>query len=175
MSKNLRIALIVFVLLVFCMGFYFSPYLAVHNMRNAAAGNDGEALSGYVDFPLLRESLKANFNAKLVSEAAKNKNPFETFGSALAMAMIGPMVDAMVTPESVAMMMKGKKPKLSPPGDKPAVQEKPEADNTETSMAYRGLNKFVLSIRQKDKTDEPIELIFRRNTLFFWKLSSLRM
>jgi hypothetical protein len=88
--------------------FYFTPHLAVQNMKEAADERDANKLSRYIDFPAVRESMKATLNAKLMSEMAKNKksdSPFAGLGAAFAMAMVGPMVDAMVTPEALTMMM----------------------------------------------------------------------
>src|SRR4029077_13409712 len=79
--------------------FYFTPHLAVHTMRDAANAKDAPKLSRYIDFPAVRESVKATFNAKMMFEMAKpgrSDNQFAGLGAALAMAMIGPMVDAMI-------------------------------------------------------------------------------
>jgi len=176
-NKNIRIGLVL-VALVLCIGFYLSPYLSVYNMRNAAERKDVDALSSYVDYPLLRESLKANFNAKMAGEAAKdqNANPFKVFGAALASAYMNPLIDALVTPENLAsLMMKSKKPQL----DKTVTQSTSEKtqfyeSNIETTMSYKGLNRFVVQVKTKDRPDAQMELIFKRDGLISWKLASLR-
>ncbi len=177
MSKNLWFALVGFVVLVVCTGFYFSPHLAVHNMKKAAEAKDADALSSYVDFPSLRESLNANFNAKMVSEVAKSKSgdPFEALGAAIATALINPMIDALVTPESLAILTKGEKPEMSQSGNESKIQSAPERANTETSMSYKGLNRFIVRVKEKDSTEEPIEFIFKRDGIISWKLSGLRI
>ena len=51
-------ALLVFVLLVGLAGWLaLTPYLAVRGMKSAADAKDSAALSAYVDFPAVRESL----------------------------------------------------------------------------------------------------------------------
>ncbi|MGB5156708.1 DUF2939 domain-containing protein [Desulfobacterium sp. N47] len=116
--------------------FYYTPHWALSNMKEAAENRDADRLSEYVDFPALKESLKANFNAMMATEVSNNMsdNPFGAFGAALAAAFINPMIDNLVTPESLAMMMKGEKPKLEKTNlenekDKPNTEE-----NTETTM-----------------------------------------
>lgn len=177
MSKNLRFALVGVIVLVVCTGFYFSPYLAVYNMKKAAEAKDADALSSYVDYPSLRETLKANFNAKMASEVAKSQtgNPFEALGSALAAALINPMIDALVTPESLAMLMKGEKPQLDKSGRESTDKAKSDESNTETSMSYKGFNRFVVKVKGKDNTEAPVEFIFKRDGLISWKLTSLRL
>lgn len=164
------------IVLVAC--FYFTPYWAVANMKAAAENRDAEALSEYVDFPSLKESLKANFNAMMASEVSKNMsdNPFGAFGAALASAFINPMIDNLVTPESLAMMMKGEKPDLNQTENSdykniPSNQE----DNTETTMNYYNFNSFIVTIKEKESPDEPIKMIFKRHGITSWKLSALHL
>ena len=87
--------------------FYFTPHIAANNMKEAAQANDSVTLSSYINFPSVKDSLKANFNAMLVTDVVniKDSNPFDALGAAMAAAFISPMIDALVTPESLAMMM----------------------------------------------------------------------
>lgn len=157
----------------FSTWFYFTPHLAVSGMKSAAESKDAVKLSGYVNFPALKESLKASFNAKLASEVAKEKDgsPFAALGTAMAAAFINPMIDALVTPESLAMMMKGDKPQ---PADK-AEQTKPSDSDADTSMSYESFDRFVVTVKKRGSTDEPLGLVFNRDGMFSWKLSALRL
>lgn len=114
MSTKIKLS-IALIFVAFSTWFYFTPHLAVSGMKSAAEAKDAAKLSRYVNFPALKESLKADFNAKLASEVAKETdgNLFAVLGAALAAAFINPMIDALVTPESLAMMMKGDKPQLA--------------------------------------------------------------
>lgn len=177
MDKNAKLWVVGCFVLVFSIGFYFTPHLAVHNMKKAAEAKDADALSSYVDYPSLRESLKANFNAKMASEVAKSQsdNPFEALGAALAAALINPMIDALVTPESLAILMKGEKPELDKSGGESTNKAKSDEIDTETSISYKGLNRFVYKVKEKGNTEEPVELYFRRDGFISWKLTSLRL
>src|SRR5256885_3284520 len=42
---------------------YASPYIALHQIGKAVERRDAQALSGYVDFPALRESIKGQMMA----------------------------------------------------------------------------------------------------------------
>lgn len=171
--------------------FYFTPYIAVHNMRKAAEAKDAVKLADYVNFPALRESLKASFNAKFVGEMAKAKsddrdNPFMPLVTMLTTVMIGQMVDAFITPEAIAAMMKGEEPTLKPkPGSAPAATTAPSAPSTpaaaakedlEVSMNYETIDRFVMTTKatKADKT-VVIAFVFTRDGLASWKLSAVRL
>ena len=155
------------------MWFYFTPHLAVREMKSAAEAKDAAKLSGYVDYPVLKESLKASFNAKLASEVVKEHegNPLAAFGTAMAAIFINQMIDVLVTPESLAMMMKGDKPQ---PAEK-SKQAKPSDSDADTSMSYESFDRFVVTVKKKGSTDEPLGLVFIRDGMFSWKLSALRL
>lgn len=174
MNKKMRIALAA-LLVVLGVWFYCTPYLAVNSMRSAAEGKNAAKFSGYVDFPAVKEDLKATFNAKLAAQMGKEKgeNPFAAMGEAMAAALINPIVEALVTPESLASMMEGEKEKApSAENDSKSSESKP---TTETSMAYEGLNRFVVTVTQKKETGEAIGLVFHRVGFFSWKLAALRL
>ena len=162
---------------------FFTPYLAFRGMRAAAEARDAEALSAYIDYPVLKENLKASFNARLLGQAreASQDNPFAGLGAALASLVVGPMVDAFVTPQALAEMMKGEKPRLirrAEPADTPAsgsTDGKP-ARRARTSMGYEDVNRFVITVSPADRPDaEPLRLVLQRQGLASWKLSAVRL
>lgn len=171
------------VAVAFSTWFYFTPYLTVNAMKSAAEAKDATKLSDYVNFPAVKDSLKASLNAKLASDVSKNNgNPFGALGAAMAAAFINPMIDALVTPESLAMMMKGEKPKpannstQSPsPASSEVVASESSESNDDTSMSYENFDRFVVTVKKKGSTEEPFGLVFNRDGLFSWKLSALRL
>lgn len=174
MNKKVRIALAA-LLVVLTVWLYCTPYLAVNGMRSAAEEKNADKLSGYVDFPAVKEDLKANLNAKLTAQLGKEKgeNPFAAMGEAMAEALINPIVEALVTPESLAIMMEGEKEQAPPAGNEGKSSE--SKPTTETSMAYEGLNRFVFTVTQQKGTGGAIGLVFHREGLFSWKLAALRL
>lgn len=158
---------------IFSTWFYFAPYLAVSGMKSAAEAKDAVKLSDYVNFPALKESLKASFNAKLTSDVVKEKdgNPFAALGATLAAAFINQMIDAFVTPESLAMMMRGDKPQSAKNIEKTKFLD----SNVDTSMTYESFDRFVVTVKKKGTTEEPLGLVFNRDGMFSWKLSAVRL
>ena len=175
MNKKVTIAIAAF-LVVFGVWFYCTPYLAVNSMRSAAEEKNAAKLSGYVNYPAVKEDLRTTFNAKLAAQMGKEKgeNPFAAMGDAMVAALINPIVEALVTPESLAIMMEGDNEQTQPAENdtKPSEAKNPGA---ETSMGYEGLNRFVFTVTQKNETGEAIGLVFHREGIFSWKLSALRL
>lgn len=166
------------------VGFFFSPYWAVHNIRQAALEKDAAALSDHVDYPALRESLKANVNALLAQEVAKKSdNPLEAFGAALAAAFVNPLIDALVTPESLTMLLAGEKPDVRKLGaaawnkpSSPKAEGKPaETSDVDMTGRYESLNRFIVKVKEKGSSGPPVELVLIRHGLLSWKLSALRL
>ncbi|WP_417069815.1 DUF2939 domain-containing protein [Niveibacterium terrae] len=172
MSGKIKIS-IAALFVVLGVGFFFTPYLAVNSLRSAAEARDAEKLASHVDFPALKESLKATFNARLAAEVAKGKqgNAFSALGAAMAAAFINPMIDALVTPESLAMMMKGAKPQSGKDGV-PSKESDPGAD---ISMSYESFNRFVVAVKARGEAEEPVVFVFNRDGIIFWKLSAIRL
>ncbi len=108
--KYLTAGLISFLLTVFAVYVIASPYSSLWSMKSAAENKDAETFSSYIDFPKLRENLKAELNAKMLENVAKDDglkdNPFSGLALAAAPMMINNMVDAFVSPQGIEKLFK---------------------------------------------------------------------
>jgi hypothetical protein len=182
-----KILLILFFILIVLGGvwFYFTPYISFHNMRLAAENRDAVTLSDYIDYPSLKESLKVNLHAMMSgkSQGKKDTDPFDKMGEAIATAFINPVIDAFVTPENLSMMMRGYIPPLnksertSEKKTENGTRKKTSHDDSdiETSMYYESFNRFVVKVKNKGSAENPVELIFRRDGVIYWKLSAIKL
>lgn len=153
--------------------FYFTPHLTFHSMKSSAEASDSAAFNGYIDFPALKENLKGDLNAKLAEEAAKAGG--NAMGGAMfAAAFMGPMIDALVTPQSIELLMRGENPTSRKKGSGQST-EQPDDAGVEIEMGYEGFNSFVLNAKQKDDQGEPVGLVLKRDGLFSWKLAAVRL
>jgi hypothetical protein len=177
---------IAFLALLLVVGFgvwlYFTPQLALASMRDAAAARNAGELSSYVDYPSLRASLKVALQSKMAALAKDQTNPLLALGASLAGNFVDPMIDNLVTPQSMALMLSGVPPTMleHPPGDSAASSNPDPAAAapqamTETSTRYDGLNTYVAIVRRKDWPWQPVELELRRDGLASWKLSAIRL
>jgi Protein of unknown function (DUF2939) len=158
-------------------GVYATPYIAVRSMQAAVEAKDAETLGRYVNFPVLKENLKRNFSTKMTQGLSADSNsPFAAFGAALSSALVSPMVDALVTTDGLALLLKGEQPvpnsSVSPAAARGAADA--EADS-ETTMSYENVEHFLVSIKKKNSPDTPLGLIFQREKLIFWKLVDVRL
>ena len=145
---------------------YATPFVALHQMREAARAHDAVALAAWIDFPAVRDSLKSGLRAKLIGGAA---TPANVMGAEVAGALLGPMVDALITPASQGRVLQGQPPAQA------ALPIDTEPAQVETRMGYESPNRFVFAIKPQGSDDDPVELVLSREGLWRWKLTALRL
>ena len=93
-----------------------APYITVHQIRDAAKRQDGEALSEHIDFPSIRQSFKDQANAAFAKEVLQDKklrgHSYAPIGMAIAGVMVERLIDAYVTPAGITILMSGDIPEL---------------------------------------------------------------
>jgi Protein of unknown function (DUF2939) len=166
--------------------FYLAPYGVLRDMQAAAHAKDAGKLASHINFPAVKDSVKTSLGAKFSNSAKDSNNPLAALGAALASSIINPLVDALVTPDTVALMLtRGEKPKKTDgPAPGPAPQPAPGGDpapnaqspkETETHASYESFDRFVVTVRRVGSTEQPLGLVFLRDGLIGWKLSALRL
>ena len=196
MTRKTKLAAAI-AIVAFGAWFYFLPHIAFSGMKSAIDARDASRLAGYVNFPALKDSIKADLSARIAARVSdtREKSLFGVLGAALAGVFIDPLVDAFVTPESLAMILEADMPKPAPPPARqpppsapappstpapptsppPAESTMPSESKREQSMSYESVNRFVVSVKKKGGADQPFSLVFTREGWFSWKLSALRM
>lgn len=178
MSKKVGLSLIA-VLVLFGAWFYFTPHLTVHSIGLAVKAKDVEKLSNYVDFPALKENLKTSLKAELSEKMAGElqDNPYASLGITLVSAFINPMVDALVTPESLAQLMRGQLPNNNNNIEHydTTSDESQLGPATETSMSYESFDRFVVTITKTRAGSKPIGFVLHRDGIFSWKLAEIHL
>lgn len=177
-QKNVVIAALTAVLLAIAVLLYASPYIALHSIKKALDNKDTAALSQFVDYPVLRENMKAklmsSMGSKLPSAATSSDNPLANIGQAIGGMVIGVAVDNLVSPQGVLMMMDSgyfgpKFPSSAqPPADQGASGDSAQDPDKSRSLSlnYQGFDK----VRVFRKSAPENAFIFRRDGLMGWKL-----
>ncbi len=96
MKNKLKIAISALLAAALSVGahWYYSPFIAMNSMVNAAKAKDADKFNEFVDYPSLRESFKGQFSAKMAEVMGKqSSNPYSALGAMLGMTMINQMVD----------------------------------------------------------------------------------
>ncbi|WP_167784649.1 DUF2939 domain-containing protein [Ramlibacter rhizophilus] len=165
-----------------------SPYLAVRELGAAARAGDGERFSAHVDYPRVRESLKAQMAARLQRSATDvpGEHPLAGMGRIVGLAMIDPVVETLVRPEVVMLALRQE---LVVSGDG-AAPRAPTAPATSPADAARGRtsawhyeregpNRLVVVPRPApdgaSSPKRPVTLVFERRGFARWDLVELRL
>lgn len=142
---------------------YFTPYFALQEIESAARRGDAAALEKRVDFPAVRASVKRQVVARIDQAVAANPNPLAAFGSALAGALSEPAVDALITPDNMARMLRGE--------NIGAVQGPTlQLDTSKVELEYIGVNRFQAVTAP---APDGFTLILTREGWLDWKLVSV--
>ncbi|WP_167079122.1 DUF2939 domain-containing protein [Massilia aquatica] len=151
---------------------YYSPLIALHQMRTAAHDYNAESFNARVDYPRLRESVKTQLNA-VMNEQAKPKDSGggADFGKMLGMAFADKMVDAMVTPEFVMGAMKRGSIEPRRPG---ADKDEPAKPDPKYTSERVGLNKYIMHV-ENERGERGLSLVMERHGFASWKLAEVRL
>jgi hypothetical protein len=134
-------------------------------MKAAADTNDPDALNSYIDYPALREDLKAEIMGQMMAEAKKDKSGFGGLGLAIGTAMIGPVIDGLVTPAGMRAALMAKRDQAPKAAPQAASALRVPDDPV---IVRRGFSEFLVASKQRPKSG----LVFKRHGLS-WKLSGV--
>ena len=177
---------------------YASPYLAVNSIREAIAQKDGERLNQYVDYPQLRDDLKAYVVSSLRQAASDpssgvGDDGLAALGTALVIPIANTLIDSYLTPEVVEGLIESSaaSPAASPtasssdtsanPFSIPDIQaeiakgkqqvEKTINQMADVEMRYQGMNQFQVSGRVEPGIKLGFDMV--RQGLGDWKIAGL--
>jgi hypothetical protein len=162
-----RILLVLVALLLLAGGWYFgSPVWTLHRMGEAAEIRDGTTLAAFVDFPPLRESVKAQLKEQLASRVASGTDTgLAALGEVVAFNLVDSVVDGFVTPEAMIALF----------AHTPPAHAKPPfgASAADGSIHYEDVDHFSVALHGKGGGDGG-RLVFVRHGLG-WKLADFRL
>jgi hypothetical protein len=166
-SGKWKIAAVAAALIVIASGalWYFeSPAWTLKGMKDAAESHDADALNGYIDYPALRDSLKAELMARMTVEAQKHKSRFGALGMAFGSAMMEPMIDGLVSPAGMRAALLATRLENAPPAASALHVPK------EPVIVRRNFSEFLLTANDRPNSG----LVFKRHGLS-WMLSGVEL
>jgi hypothetical protein len=178
MNRKTQLVVLGGVIALFVAAYFASPLLAVRGLISAAKAGDEARLEKFVDFPAFRTSLKAELNAKLVEQMRADLGDrgggLSGLGMILAPTLISGAVDAFVTPQAVAAMVRsGEVPSArSVARNRARLPDEPSSE-VHQSYSYRGLNTFAVRLTREDRPDDYVDLLLDRRNVFGWKLAAI--
>ena len=144
--------------------YFESPAWTLKGMKDAAQSHDADALNAYIDYPALRDSLKAELMARMTAEAQKHKSRLGALGMAFGSTVMGPMVDRLVSPAGMrAALLASRHENALPAASALHVPEEPV-------ILRRNFSEFLVTAK-----DQPNGgLVFKRHGLS-WMLSGVEL
>jgi hypothetical protein len=135
-------------------------------MKAAADANDPDALNSYIDYPAVREDLKAEIMGEIMAKAKKDKSGFGGLGLAIGKATVGPVIDGLVTPAGMRAALTAKR-------DQEQIKAAAQAASAlrvpdDPVIVRRGLSEFLVASKRQPMSG----LVFKRHGLS-WKLSGV--
>ncbi len=175
-KKRIVFGIIGLALAGFIAAYALSPVFAARALVEDARAGDVAGLERRVDFPAVREDLKGQLRDRLRREAGTDDrlgSALGGLGMLLAPALIDGAVEAVVTPEAIAAIVRTAQaptPREAARGEPPAVDtETPR--RTEVLYSYRDLNTFGVRVFDPAAPDQSVDLVMGRHGLFDWRLT----
>ena len=172
-------AILVLLLLVVAGGWFGGPYLAVHGLSRAIEQRDTARLQRYVDFPRVRDSLRAQINDYLVRQAGPGvaASPFGALLYGLGDQLGGAAVETLVTPTGIGALLQGHvlwkrgRNELQS-GDAFAATE-PARPLKDARQRFEALDRFVVEV-DRGPGQPPLQVVLEPQGLR-WKVVDLRL
>ena len=165
---------------------YLTPYLALRNIRQAFIEKDAETVIAHIDFPVFKENFKAELNAKMASEMAKNvekdkNNPFTGLGAMFAATVVNNIVDTFISAPAVERFVKGEFTPLEQGVSQLAPDSNPfknvliNEEKVTVESRYRSFNEFAVDTANKAEPTKGVTLIFQRRGMISWQLTNMKL
>jgi hypothetical protein len=164
----------------FCVWIYYAPHLTVRAMQRAVERGDAAALARHVDFPAVREDLKAQFaSAASARFGGDGSGGWRDFGAALASTAAAPAIDAAVSEQGLMLLFTGRglARELMPSTDAAPATDS-AAQNARQQRGEGGYvdgSTFVVRVDIGGDPALPATLTLRRHRGLLWKLSGIAL
>lgn len=156
---------------------YWSPYLVVRELRDAAMAADAGRFNAHVDFPKLRESLKGQFSAR-IDKGVGAEGAVNAFGGMLAHVLVDKMIDVAVRPETIMFAMREGRFKIERSGEQDG-EERQEATHEKTvwRTERKGVDTVLFHVQDADSGagKDRMALVMQRQGFANWKLTDIRL
>lgn len=151
------------------------PYLAINGIHNVVASGQYGELWRFVDFDQLRNSLRPQIQERIARGIMERTGPSQgakTIGELTSM-IATPAIDAMVSPDGIAMLLQG-----SAFGNKVKGQVDAQGQAQATDPLKDAKTHFespsLLTATVPNAEGQPVVFEFRRSGLT-WKLAGMRL
>lgn len=177
-ARSRLAALAAVAVLAFAGAYFGSPWVVAGDLMRAARDGDVAALQSHVDLPAVRASLKGQLDERLQAALARRSgrdDAFAALGALFGAAVVDKAVDAAVTPETLAQVLRTARAPGRAKSDAARTGGDAKPAKLKVGYALTGLNRFEARLASADRPNRRLILGLSRRGLFDWKLTDVQL
>lgn len=185
--RFVAISLLIFTAASFIGYWYWSPYYAADQIKNAIESGDTARMSKFIDFPKVRLNIQRQINNQIdlklrefQSQPVTTKNQIDLY----SFQLVDRLVRDLVTEEGIAALISGKNKltrnsSLNPnDGFKNVHLRAKVADKgmlgVDVEKKYGdSVNRFYVTLSGKNRPDDKVLISLSREGFFFWRVTNV--
>lgn len=185
--RFVAISLLIFTAASFIGYWYWSPYYAADQIKNAIESGDTARMSKFIDFPKVRLNIQRQINNQIdlklrefQSQPVTTKNQIDLY----SFQLVDRLVRDLVTEEGIAALISGKNKltrnsSLNPnDGFKNVHLQAKVADKgmlgVDVEKKYGdSVNRFYITLSGKNRPDDKVLITLSREGFFFWRVTNV--
>lgn len=185
--RFVAISLLIFTAASFIGYWYWSPYYAADQIKNAIESGDTARMSKFIDYPKVRLNIQRQINNQIdlklrefQSQPVTTKNQIDLY----SFQLVDRLVRDLVTEEGIAALISGKNKltrnsSLNPnDGFKNVHLQAKVADKgmlgVDVEKKYGdSVNRFYVTLSGKNRPDDKVLITLSREGFFFWRVTNV--
>ena len=185
--RFVAISLLIFTAASFIGYWYWSPYYAADQIKNAIESGDTARMSKFIDFPKVRLNIQRQINNQIdlklrefQSQPVTTKNQIDLY----SFQLVDRLVRDLVTEEGIAALISGKNKltrnsSLNPnDGFKNVHLQAKVADKgmlgVDVEKKYGdSVNRFYVTLSGKNRPDDKVLITLSREGFFLWRVTNV--
>ena len=185
--RFVAISLLIFTAASFIGYWYWSPYYAADQIKNAIESGDTARMSKFIDFPKVRLNIQRQINNQIdlklrefQSQPVTTKNQIDLY----SFQLVDRLVRDLVTEEGIAALISAKNKltrnsSLNPnDGFKNVHLQAKVADKgmlgVDVEKKYGdSVNRFYVTLSGKNRPDDKVLITLSREGFFFWRVTNV--
>ena len=185
--RFVAISLLIFTAASFIGYWYWSPYYAADQIKNAIESGDTARMSKFIDFPKVRLNIQRQIDNQIdlklrefQSQPVTTKNQIDLY----SFQLVDRLVRDLVTEEGIAALISGKNKltrnsSLNPnDGFKNVHLQAKVADKgmlgVDVEKKYGdSVNRFYVTLSGKNRPDDKVLITLSREGFFFWRVTNV--
>lgn len=185
--RFVAISLLIFTAASFIGYWYWSPYYAADQIKNAIESGDTARMSKFIDFPKVRLNIQRQINNQIdlkllefQSQPVTTKNQIDLY----SFQLVDRLVRDLVTEEGIVALISGKNKltrnsSLNPnDGFKNVHLQAKVADKgmlgVDVEKKYGdSVNRFYVTLSGKNRPDDKVLITLSREGFFFWRVTNV--